>query len=122
MSFSVTGQHVIVMGAARSGLAAADLLVRRGARVTLTDVKTAIDGGDDLVERGVTLELGGHSAETVLRADLIVVSPGVKLDLPVLASARHAGIPVMGELELASRWLRGGVIAGAGKKGKATQT
>ena len=63
MPFSVTGQHVIVMGAARSGLAAVDLLVRRGARVTLTDVKTAINGADDLVERGVTLELGGHSVK-----------------------------------------------------------
>ena len=84
MSFSVTGQHVVVMGAARSGLAAAELLVRRGARVTLTDVKTAIDGGDDLVEHGVTLELGGHRQRRSLRADLIVVSPGVKLDQPVL--------------------------------------
>jgi UDP-N-acetylmuramoylalanine--D-glutamate ligase len=122
MSFSVMGQHVIVMGAARSGLAAADLLVRRGARVTLTDVKTAINSAESLVERGVTLELGGHSVETFLRADLIVVSPGVKLDLPVLASARDAGIPVMGELELASRWLRGRVIAVTGTKGKSTTT
>lgn len=122
MNFSVTGQHVIVIGAARSGLAAADLLVRRGARVTLSDVKKAIDGADDLVERGVTLELGGHSAETFMRADLIVVSPGVKLDLPMLVSARAAGIPVMGELELASRWLRGRVIAVTGTKGKSTTT
>ena len=116
MSFSVTGQHVVVMGAARSGLAAADLLVRRDARVTLTDVKQTIDGADDLVERGMTLELGGHRPETLLRADLIVISPGVKLDQPALTAARDAGIPVMGELELASRWLRGRVIAVTGTK------
>ncbi len=122
MSFSVTGQDVVVIGAARSGLAAADLLVRRGARVTLTDLRNEIDGADNLVERGVMLELGGHRPETFLRADLIVVSPGVKLDQPALNAAREAGIPVMGELELASRWLRGRVIAVTGTKGKSTTT
>jgi UDP-N-acetylmuramoylalanine--D-glutamate ligase len=122
MSFSVTGQDVVVIGAARSGLAAADLLVRRGARVTLTDLRNEIDGADNLVERGVRLELGGHRPETFLRADLIVVSPGVKLDQPALNAAREAGIPVMGELELASRWLRGRVIAVTGTKGKSTTT
>ncbi len=70
----------------------------------------------------MTLELGGHRQETFLRADLIVVSPGVKLDQPVLIAARDAGIPVMGELELASRWLRGRVIAVTGTKGKSTTT
>jgi len=122
MSFSVTGQHVVVIGAARSGLAAVDLLVRRGARVTLTDVKADIDGANNLAKRGVALELGGHRPDTFLRADLIVVSPGVKLDQPVLNAARDAGIPVMGELELASRWLRGRVIAVTGTKGKSTTT
>jgi UDP-N-acetylmuramoylalanine--D-glutamate ligase len=122
MSFSVTGQNVVVMGAARSGFAAAELLVRRGARVTLTDLKTSIADVDGLAERGVMLELGGHKPETFLRADLIVVSPGVKLDHPVLNAARDAGIPVIGELELASRWLRGRVIAVTGTKGKSTTT
>ena len=96
------------MGAARSGLAAADLLVRRGALVTLTDAKPDVDGANDLVKRGVTLELGGHRLETFLRADRIVVSPGVKLDHPVLNAARDAGIPVMGN----SSWRRDG-FAGA---------
>jgi UDP-N-acetylmuramoylalanine--D-glutamate ligase len=122
MSFSVTGQHVVVVGAARSGIAAADLLLRRGARVTLTDVKPAIEGAAEVVGRGARLELGGHIHETFLRADLVVVSPGVKLDQPALVSAREAGIPVIGELELASRWLRGRVIAVTGTKGKSTTT
>lgn len=120
--FSVSGQRVVVVGAARSGLAAADLLARRGAQVTLTDVKPVVDEASALASAGVVLELGGHVEATFTRADLIVVSPGVPLDQPVLAAARLAGVPVMGEVELASRWLKGRVIAITGTKGKSTTT
>ena len=86
--FSVAGQRVVVVGAARSGVAAAELLVRRGAQVTISDVKPAIDAADDLRAQGIALELGGHAAATFAGADLIVASPGVKLDQPVLDAAR----------------------------------
>jgi UDP-N-acetylmuramoylalanine--D-glutamate ligase len=122
MPFSVAGQRVVVVGAGRSGVAAAQLLVRRGAKVTVTDRKPEIEAASALADRGVVLELGGHRSETLRGADLVVVSPGVHLDQPALNAARNAGVPVIGELELASRWLRGRVIAITGTKGKSTTT
>jgi len=103
-------------------VAAAELLARRGARVTVTDRKAEIDAAGALEDRGIALELGGHRAETLASADLVVVSPGVPLDQPALKSARDAGVPIVGELELASRWLKGRVIAVTGTKGKSTTT
>ena len=122
MGFSVEGRHVVVVGAARSGLAAADLLVRRGARVTVTDREPAVEGAEALAGRGVRFELGGHRPATLASADLVVVSPGVPLNQPALDAARDASVPVMGELELASRWLRGRIVAITGTKGKSTTT
>jgi UDP-N-acetylmuramoylalanine--D-glutamate ligase len=120
--FSVRGQRVLVVGAARSGVAAALLLARRGAQVTLTDRKPSIPEAADLRAAGITLELGRHAAATFEAADLIVMSPGVPLDLPELAGPRAAGVPIIGELELASRWLRGPIVAITGTKGKSTTT
>ena len=120
--FTVRGKRVVVVGAARSGVAAAQLLVRRGATVTLTDSRPTIDDDRVLRAAGVALELGGHQAATLANADLIVLSPGVPPQLPVIEAARRAGIPVTGELELASRWLRGRIVAITGTKGKSTTT
>ena len=77
--FSVSGQRVTVVGAARSGVSAAELLASRGARVTLSEAGSAIADADRerLVRAGVTLELGGHRAATFSDAELIVLSPGV---------------------------------------------
>ena len=121
-TFSVAGRKVVVVGAARSGVAAAALLVRRGASVTLTDMREQIEAEAELRAAGVQLELGGHAPETLLGADLIVLSPGVPPTQPAIAQARASGVPVMGELELASRWLRGRVVAITGTKGKSTTT
>jgi UDP-N-acetylmuramoylalanine--D-glutamate ligase len=120
--FSVSGQKVLVVGAARSGVAAAHLLARRGARVTLTDRKPQIPEAAALGAAGVTLELGGHVTATFEAANLVVLSPGVPIDLPEIARAKTLGIPVIGELELASRWLRGPIVAITGTKGKSTTT
>src|ERR1700730_12408744 len=122
VAFSVEGKRVTVAGAARSGLAAAELLARRGARVTVSDIRS------DIPERalpdalGVTFELGGHEEQTFVDADLVVLSPGVPPEQPVLAAARRHGVPVIGEVELASRWLLGEGIAITGTKGKSTTT
>jgi UDP-N-acetylmuramoylalanine--D-glutamate ligase len=120
--FSVRGKRVTVVGAARSGVAAAELLVRRGATVTLSDLRTQLDDEERLRAAGVELELGGHHDRTFTRADLIVMSPGVPTRQPAIEAARRAGVSVIGELELASRWLRGKVVAITGTKGKSTTT
>ena len=121
-AFSVRGKRVTVVGAARSGIAAAELLVRRGAEVTLSEVRPQIDDEAALRRAGVTLELGGHREATFTGADLIVLSPGVPATQPAIEAARRAGVPVIGELELASRWLRGRMVAITGTKGKSTTT
>lgn len=120
--FSVSGRHVVVVGAARSGVAAAELLVRKGARVTLTEARPTFDAAGRLRDLGVTLELGGHDPGTLAAADLIVVSPGVQTDQPLFHAARARGVETIGELELASRWIAGRVIAITGTKGKSTTT
>jgi len=120
--FDVRGKRVTVAGAARSGIAAAALLVRRGARVTLSDTRPQVADVEPLRALGVDLELGGHRTETFADADLIVMSPGVPADQPVVANARAGGVPIIGELELASRWLRGRIVAITGTKGKSTTT
>jgi UDP-N-acetylmuramoylalanine--D-glutamate ligase len=121
-TFSVQDKHVVVVGAARSGIAAADLLVRRGARVTLTDEKHQIEGAAGLRAAGVALELGSADHIAVHTADLVVMSPGVPIELPAIVAASRRGVPVIGELELASRWLRGRIVAITGTKGKSTTT
>ena len=120
--FSVEGLRVTVVGGARSGVAAAQLLVRRGARVTLTEQADTIADADRLSAAGVVLEAGGHRRESLVEADLLVLSPGVPLEQPFVAEARTVGVPVIGEIELASRWLKGRVIAITGTKGKSTTT
>jgi UDP-N-acetylmuramoylalanine--D-glutamate ligase len=113
---------VVVVGAARSGIAAAELLHRRGARVVLSERRDGFEQASALRGAGIDVELGGHSEATFAGADLVVTSPGVPPDEASLVAARERGIEVIGELELASRWLRGRVIAVTGTKGKSTTT
>jgi UDP-N-acetylmuramoylalanine--D-glutamate ligase len=120
--FSVAGRRVVVVGAARSGVAAAALLARRGARVTLSEARDGCDAAGELEALGVSVELGGHREATFAGAELVVLSPGVPAGQPVLEYARARGIEVIGELELAWRWISGRVIAITGTKGKSTTT
>ncbi len=122
MEFDVTGKRVTVAGAARSGLAAAELLARRGARVTLSEMRGEAPETEPLTRLGVQLELGGHQLPTFTGADLVVLSPGVPPETPAVQAARDRGVPVIAEIELASRWLQGRVIAITGTKGKSTTT
>jgi UDP-N-acetylmuramoylalanine--D-glutamate ligase len=89
--YDVQGKRVTVVGAARSGIAAAELLARRRARVTLTEMRTDVAEAEPLRSLGVHLELGGHRDETFTDADLVVLSPGVPPDLPVIRRARERG-------------------------------
>ncbi len=119
------GKKVLVVGLGKSGLAAALFLRRRGAQVTVSDIRSAEALAKDipgLLEEGINVEAGGHGLLTFRRQDLIVVSPGVPLDTPELVQARNFGRPVIGELELAARFLRGKILAVTGSNGKTTTT
>ena len=115
-----------MVGLGESGLAAARWLVRQGSHVTVSEKQTGsalhLDSGvlGDLLSSGIKLELGGHKVKTFTEADLIVVSPGVPLDIKPLVEAREKGIPVIGEIELASRYLTTPYIAVTGTNGKST--
>jgi len=119
------GKKVLVVGLGKSGLAAALFLRRHGAQVTVSDVRSAEALAKDipaLLDAGIMVETGGHGLLTFRRQDLIVVSPGVSLNTPELAQVRSFGLPVIGELELASRFLKGRVVAITGSNGKTTTT
>jgi UDP-N-acetylmuramoylalanine--D-glutamate ligase len=122
LGFDVNGKRVTVVGAARSGIAAAELLAQRGARVTLSDARSSAPDAEPLRRLDVQLELGGHQPATFTGADLVVLSPGVPPEQPVVQAARDRGVPVIAEIELAFRWLQGRVIAITGTKGKSTTT
>jgi UDP-N-acetylmuramoylalanine--D-glutamate ligase len=123
MTPDLSGKRVLVVGLGRSGTAVAQLCAARGARVTVTDRQDASRLGPalDSLPASVQRELGGHVRETFVAADLIVLSPGVPA-LPELAAARAAGVPVTGELELASRFVDASLIAITGTNGKSTTT
>jgi UDP-N-acetylmuramoylalanine--D-glutamate ligase len=121
MALDLQNRQVIVAGGGRSGLAATELLLAKGARVSLTDV-AEFQGAGELRARGVRVEVGPHRPELFAGADLVVLSPGVSPDQDAVRAARHAGVPVMGELELASRFVAGRIIAITGTKGKSTTT
>jgi UDP-N-acetylmuramoylalanine--D-glutamate ligase len=119
------GGEVVVIGLARSGIAAASFLARRGARVVAADAKGEAEVGEEaraLRGKGVRLELGPHRRETLAGASMVVVSPGVPWELPELQAARAQGVPVIAEIELAFRHLQGRVAAITGTKGKSTTT
>jgi UDP-N-acetylmuramoylalanine--D-glutamate ligase len=120
--FAVAGRRVVVVGAARSGVAAARLLAGKGASVVLTDLRPALEGREALEGVGVRVELGGHEPATLDAADLIVLSPGVSPWQPIFDAPRARGVEIVGELEIASRWFEGRVVAITGTKGKSTTT
>jgi UDP-N-acetylmuramoylalanine--D-glutamate ligase len=119
------GKKVLVVGLGKSGLAAALFLRSRGSQVTVSDVRSAEQLAKDipaLLEAGIMVETGGHGLLTFRRQDLIVVSPGVPLDTPELMQVKSFGLPVIGELELAARFLKGKTLAITGSNGKTTTT
>ena len=118
-------KRVLVVGLGRSGAAAAFFLQERGAKVTVSDTRSEIQLQSEiatLLDRGVSIETGRHGERTFRDQDLIVVSPGVPSDQPQLEHARSLGIPVIGEVELAYRFLRGKVLSITGSNGKTTTT
>jgi len=118
-------KHVSVVGMASSGIASALFLRQHGARVVISESKAAEELRTEiprLLEAGVAIETGGHRERTFLDADFIVLSPGVPTDLPLLQRARAQQVPILGEVELAARFLQGTMVAITGSNGKTTTT
>ena len=123
MTMRLNGTKTLVVGMKKSGMASAELLVRRGARVRATDLKPL----EELPEAPVLLErlhvpFTRQSPEVFEDCDLIVLSPDVPADLPPLEEARRRGARVIGEVELAAPFLQGETIAITGSNGKTTTT
>ena len=122
---NLKNQRVLVVGLGKSGVASALFLKERGARVTVSDTKSEDELRGEipkLLDAGVTVETGGHGERTFRGQELIVVSPGVPVDVPLLEQARELGIAVIGEIELAARFLKGRIVAITGSNGKTTTT
>lgn len=116
--------QIAIIGAGATGRSLARFFLARGARVVLSDNRASerLEGLAPLQQAGVCLDLGGHTPGLLAAADLIVVSPGVPLDIPVLEHCRAQGVPLLGEVEIACRELVGTVIAITGTNGKSTVT
>src|SRR3972149_5326335 len=119
---ALAGKGAVVVGLGSTGISVARFLSKCGARVVATDSKKAeaIPGIDALA--GVEVRAGGHSGITVEGVDLVVVSPGVPYELPLLVEARANGAEGISEVELAWRFMDAPVSAVAGTNGKTTTT
>src|ERR1051325_5564985 len=113
--------RTLVIGAGKSGVAAANFIASRGEDVSITDANAHPDLPYALDDRVV--RFFGHQDEAVLQdVTQIVISPGVPMNIPLLQRASALAIPIVGEIELASRHLQGIVIAVTGSNGKSTTT
>lgn len=121
------GKKVLVVGLGRTGVASARFLSRHGARLRISEKRPAGEADAERKALGnlpaeVEWEWGGHTPRFFEEGDLIVVSPGVPMDLEPLAHARSKGIPVISEMELAFEFLRRPIIGITGTNGKTTTT
>ncbi len=120
----IKGRKVGIIGMARSGLAAARLVRRLGGIPFVSDIKNESQLPDELNELkalGIEFESGGHS-ERLLKSDYIILSPGVPRTVPILEKIENDGLPIFSEIELASWFCRGRIIAITGSNGKTTTT
>jgi UDP-N-acetylmuramoylalanine--D-glutamate ligase len=125
LGMELKDKRVLVVGLGKSGVASALFLKAHGARVTVSDTKSGDELRNEipsLLDHGITVETGGHGERTFRGQDLIVVSPGVPVDAPLLVQARAMGEAVIGEIELAAQFLPGPIVAITGSNGKTTTT
>ncbi|MBT8352708.1 MAG: UDP-N-acetylmuramoyl-L-alanine--D-glutamate ligase, partial [Deltaproteobacteria bacterium] len=107
-------KKVLVVGLGMTGVSTARFLVNQGAFVTVTDMAKDDELGDSgaiIRELGINMELGGHKNTTFENAELIVLSPGVPHTISQLQRARDKGVKVIGEIELASKFIDQPIVA-----------
>lgn len=120
-----SGKRITVFGANRSGIAIARLLHDLGADIALTDTRDAEALSAEITQldkSSIQFYLGGHGESCIANAELIVVSPGVPLDIPILVEAKKRNIPILGELEVSASLCKARIVAITGTKGKSTTT
>ena len=118
-------KKILVVGLGMTGIATARFLKNMGAVVTVTDMAKEDELGESVAiirKLGINMELGSHENSTFENADLIVLSPGVPHAIPQIQRAKDKGIDVLGEIELASKFIDQPVIAITGTNGKTTTT
>ncbi|HET8965117.1 MAG TPA: UDP-N-acetylmuramoyl-L-alanine--D-glutamate ligase, partial [Candidatus Acidoferrum sp.] len=121
----LSGKRVLVIGLARTGIATALFCAARGAIVTATDLRPEEELGEALNrlrDARVRLQLGGYAPNILQEKDLVVPSPGVPANAPLLQDARALGLRIWSEVELASHFLYGQLIGITGSNGKTTTT
>jgi UDP-N-acetylmuramoylalanine--D-glutamate ligase len=111
--------NALVLGLARSGQAAALALARRGGRVVGVDRSPEVDVGR-LEAAGVEVVLGSDDASLLEGMDVLIKSPGVPAEVPLVAAARERGVPVWSEVELGTRFLPNPILGVTGTNGKTT--
>ncbi|MEK7851791.1 MAG: NAD(P)-dependent oxidoreductase, partial [Deltaproteobacteria bacterium] len=114
------GKKILVVGLARTGVSTARFLVSRGAKVRVSDSSPAdklTKSLEDLKGLDLEIETGRHTEGWFASSDLIVVSPGVPLDIKPLSAAHNKGVEIISEIELASRFINEPVIAITGTNG-----
>lgn len=120
----LNNQRLLIVGFGLTGEAVCRFALKRGARVMVSESKPAEELAKALAEwqpKGVGFETGGHNLPTFLAADMIIPSPGVA-DIAPLVEAQEQGIPVLSEVELAYRFLKGTIVGITGSNGKSTVT
>ena len=122
---NIKSKNILVVGLAKTGIACARFLAKQGARVTATDMREESALASVMEELGgldIRWVLGRHDQEDFLAADLIVVSPGVPQDHPLLQLAKRSGKEIVSEIELAGRFIDVPLVAITGTNGKTTTT
>ncbi len=118
-------KNILIVGLGISGVSAARFAKSKGGIVTVTDManEDALSAYlPEIREMGIKTELGRHHIDTFENADLIIVSPGVPHTILPIERAREKGIPILGEMELACRYIREPIVAVSGTNGKTTTT
>ncbi|MFZ7125960.1 MAG: UDP-N-acetylmuramoyl-L-alanine--D-glutamate ligase [Desulfobacterales bacterium] len=122
---NLKGRQTLIVGLGVTGIATAHFCWRRGARITAIDVvrnDRTLAAAESLRPMGISVELGPESERCIAGSDLVVLSPGVSHELPALNEARKNGAEVIGEIELAGRFIDAPIIAVTGTNGKTTTT